>query len=106
MFFVIPSIAEGFPGGLVTLEAMASGLPILASKIEGIESVVKDGYNGFLFELGDIKKLRYYIIHLCEDQNLRKVMGIRSRNIAENKFSWGIVAKRTLQLYEDTLHGK
>ena len=102
-FCVIPSVAEGFPCGLVGLEAMASGLPIVASRIEGIEEIVVDGYNGFLFEKGDVKKLRLHLTKLIEDEKLVKIMGKRSRKIVEDKFSWSVVAQKTFQLYKDLL---
>lgn len=98
-FCVIPSVAEGFP--LVGLEAMASGLPIIASKIEGVEEMVIDGYNGFLFEKGNVKKLREHILKLFEDEKLVRTMGRRSRKIVENKFSWSVVAQKTFELYKD-----
>lgn len=101
---VIPSVAEGFPGGLVGLEAMASGLPIVASRIEGIESIVSDAYNGFLFHAGSIEELRSCLIRLFEDETLVKMMGRRSRRIAKDHFSWTSIAKKTFQLYKDLLN--
>jgi len=101
--FVLPSVAEGFPGGLVGLEAMASGLPIVASRISGIESVVYDGYNGFLFDVGDVEELRHHLVLLSENESLARVMGKYSRKIAEEKFSWTCIAERIFQLYKELL---
>ncbi|MFX1539097.1 MAG: glycosyltransferase family 4 protein, partial [Promethearchaeota archaeon] len=101
--FVLPSVAEGFPGGLVGLEAMASGLPLIASKIVGIEQLVTDGYNGSLFEIGDTHKLRSKLVQIFNDKALIKKMGKHSRKIAEKHFSWSAVAKRTLQLYQSLI---
>jgi glycosyltransferase involved in cell wall biosynthesis len=100
-FLVVPSVAEGFPGGLVSLEAMASGLPIIASRTQGIEDVIIDGYNGFLFEVGNVKELRSRIIQLFTDKKLAKIMGRRSRKVAEDRFSWGVVAQKTFKLYKE-----
>jgi glycosyltransferase involved in cell wall biosynthesis len=98
--FVIPSVAEGM--ALVGLEAMASGLPIIASKILGMEKIVVDGYNGFLFNVGDVEKLRKYMILLLkEDVDLAKRMGERSRKIVESQYSWEQIAKKTHLLYEE-----
>ena len=100
-FFVLPSVAEGFPFAL--LEAMAAGKPIVASRIKGVESVVTDGYNGFLFDVGNVEELRSCLIRLSEDETLVKVMGKRSRRIVEDQFSWAIIAEKTFQLYKDLL---
>jgi glycosyltransferase involved in cell wall biosynthesis len=100
-FFVLPSIAEGFP--LVGLEAIASGLPLVVSKIKGIEDIVIDEYNGILFNVGNVNELRCCLNQLFEDNSLAKVMGVRSRKIAEDKFSWREIAKQTLRLYEEIL---
>ena len=101
--FVLPSVAEGFPGGLVGLEAMASGLPIIASRITGIGKVVNERRNGFLFDVGDVEELRRRIVELFSDESLAARMGEYSRKIAEDQFSWFSVAERTLKLYETLL---
>ena len=101
--FVIPSIAEGFPGGLVALEAMASGLPVIASRTHGIESVIHDGFNGFLFNVGDAEGLRSILVRLFDDVELAKRMGVYSRKIAEDQFSWSRIAEKTQVLYENLL---
>jgi len=98
--FVIPSVAEGM--ALVGLEAMASGLPIISSRIPGMEKIVVDGYNGFLFNVGDVEKLRKYMILLLkEDVDLAKRMGERSRKIVESQYSWEQVTKKTISLYKE-----
>jgi glycosyltransferase involved in cell wall biosynthesis len=102
--FVLPSVAEGFPGGLVTLEAMASGLPIVASNIGGITDVVEDGYNGFLFRVGDVDGMRNAITKLAQDKSLAESMGRLSREIVEKRFSWTSIAKKTLAVYEELLN--
>jgi len=101
--FVLPSVAEGFPVGLVGLEAMASGLPLIVPRIKGVESIVHEGYNGVLFNVGDIKSLRDKLIWLFENEDVAKIMGRRSRIIAKRKFSWTSIAKKTLQLYDDLI---
>jgi glycosyltransferase involved in cell wall biosynthesis len=103
-FLVFPSVAEGFP--LVILEAMASGLPIVASSIKGVDSIVHNGYNGFLFEMNNVEDLHSKIIRLYGNKSLSKAMGVRSRKIVENEFSWTVVAKKTFQLYTDLLNNK
>ncbi len=95
---VLPSLAEGLP--LVGLEAMASGLPLLGWRISGIDEVINHGHNGFLIRLGDIEHLRQRLVQLFEDASLRRTMGRNSRKIAETRYSWERVAKRTFQLYQ------
>jgi glycosyltransferase involved in cell wall biosynthesis len=68
--FVLPSISEGL--GLVVLEAMASGVPVICSKVGGIVDMVSDSINGLLVEPGDVNALSEAIIRLLSDADLRK----------------------------------
>jgi glycosyltransferase involved in cell wall biosynthesis len=99
--FVLPSVAEGLP--LVALEAMACGLPIIASRIPGITNVVSDGHNGFLFDVGDVEQLRHRLVQVFSDSSLTAKMGECSRQLAEDQFSWFSIARRTLKLYQSLL---
>jgi len=96
--FVLPSLAEGLP--LVGLEAMASGLPLLGWRVSGINEIIDNGHSGFGIRPGDIEDLRQRLVQLFEDASLRKTMGRNSRKIAETRYSWDQVAKRTFQLYQ------
>lgn len=94
--FVFPTSYEGFP--LVSLEAAASGLPILASPVNGVTELVEPGVNGYLIsrEPGDIAaRLRA----LREDPELRRRMGeaARARSL---DYSWAKMVRRHEQLYE------
>jgi glycosyltransferase involved in cell wall biosynthesis len=64
--FILPSISE--PQGLVILEAMASGLPVVASKVGGIPEMVRDGYNGLLVPAGDSNALFGAIIEILSNK--------------------------------------
>jgi len=94
--FVFPTAYEAF--SLATLEAVASGLPILATKVNGTEELIEDGYNGFFIKK-DPKDIAEKVNLLVEDENLRKQMGKNARKTAE-KYSWDEIAKRTLKVYE------
>ncbi|NQT46729.1 MAG: glycosyltransferase family 4 protein [Candidatus Omnitrophica bacterium] len=94
--FVIPSFYEGMSNAL--FEAMASGLPIIASDIPSNSEFVKDQDNGLLFPAGDSNKLASSLQRLIEDESLCKHMGINSRHIAEY-FGW----HKTVQHYAETI---
>jgi glycosyltransferase involved in cell wall biosynthesis len=75
--FVLPS--EDEPWGLVINEAMCAGLPIVASQpIGAVADLVKDGYNGFTFPVGDVVQLAAHLATLLSDASLRKQMGANS----------------------------
>lgn len=95
--FVFPTAYEAF--SLATLEAVASGLPILATRVNGTEELIKEGYNGFLIERNP-KDIAEKINILIEDDNLRKQMSKNARRTAEN-YSWDKIAKRYVEVYEE-----
>lgn len=82
--FVLASIYEGFP--VVVLEAMAAGLPIVASKVGGLEEAVSEGETGFLIEPGIPKKLSDKIKKLLLNENLRKNFGKAGLNRVKKNF--------------------
>ena len=81
--FVFPSLAEGF--GMVSLEAMASGLPCVLTPQSG--SMLRDGIDGFIVPEGDIEALKERILTLYQDEELRRRMGAAARQRAE-EFTW------------------
>ena len=95
--FLFPTAYEAF--SLATLEAVASGLPILATKVNGTEELIKDGYNGFFINR-DPTDIAEKVNVLVEDENLRKQMSRNARRTAE-KYSWDEVAKKTMEVYEE-----
>ena len=95
--FVFPTAYEAF--SLATLEAVASGLPILATKVNGTEELIKEGYNGF-FVKRHPKDIAEKINILVDNENLRKQMSKNARKTAE-KYSWDEVAKKTMKVYEE-----
>jgi glycosyltransferase involved in cell wall biosynthesis len=97
--FVLPSIYEGMPFTL--LEASASGLPVVATRVGGIPEVVSDGENGFLVSPLDIKGLAERILYLLENPSRAHEMGLLGRRIVEEKFSWQRVAERVMEVYNE-----
>lgn len=101
-FLVLPSTNEYF--GRTLLEAMACGLPVIASKLPGPSTIVQDGYNGFLVEPGNVEALAEKIGLLSKSPNLRKEMGERALLTVKESYTWESVAKKTLHVYEELLN--
>jgi glycosyltransferase involved in cell wall biosynthesis len=97
--FVFPSRHEGMPN--VILEAMASGLATIASKIAGNEELIIHGKTGYLFERNNISALSKNIIRMLEDDKLRREMGISARKRAVNVFSWENTATQYWNLFNE-----
>ncbi|UCE38227.1 MAG: glycosyltransferase family 4 protein [Thermoplasmata archaeon] len=91
--------------GLVLVEAMACGKPVVGSDIPGINEVITPD-TGFLFPEGDNKALSQ-VIEQLKDDGLRKEMGQNARRRAEKVFSWNAVAKEYIKLYHEAMekHG-
>jgi glycosyltransferase involved in cell wall biosynthesis len=96
--FVLPSLAEGDP--LVVVEAMASGKPIIGTKVGGIPHKVRDGWNGFLIDPADERQLADKIKYLIGHPEEREKMGTNSRQYAEEEFDWRKVAERLSLVYQ------
>jgi glycosyltransferase involved in cell wall biosynthesis len=95
---VLPSYAEGLP--MSVIEALAAGLPVVATDVGGIGEIVKDGYNGFLVRPGDIGALADKISLLLTDASLCSLMGGRSRQLAEAKLDVRAYVRGLVELYE------
>jgi len=94
---VLPSRYESF--GLVLVESMACGTPVIATATEGARDIVTHGVDGFLVPINDIDSLANAICKLIENPELRKQMGKNARRKAEKKFSWGIIKELLKKVY-------
>lgn len=95
---VMPSHYESF--GLVALEAMAMGTPVIASEVGGLAFLVRDGETGFHVPSRDPEALAERIYRLLVDHNCRSALGQNARAYAQ-QFAWPIIADRMLRLYEN-----
>jgi len=96
--FVNPSFYEGMPNAV--LEAMACGMPVVASDIPGNDAVVRHAETGLLFTLGKPGALREALLSLLQDRGTALLMGQRGRAQAEQNFSWATVAAHYAALFE------
>ena len=101
--FILPSLAEGMP--LVVLEAMGTGLPIIASRVQGIDELVAEDVNGALFDAGDVDGLASCLVQLINAGEKRVEMGKASTEKVI-PYDWKNIADTYLALYEDILKDK
>ena len=94
--FVNPSLYEGMPN--TVLEAMACGVPVVASRIGGNEDLVVEGETGFLFDLGAPQQLTAALQRLRGSRALGIDLGARGRQRVIGEFSWPSVAERYVRL--------
>ena len=99
--FALPSIGDSF--GIVFLEAMAAGLPVVAARACGVPEVVRDGVNGILAEPNDLVSLTEAIRYLKRNPERRLQFAEASRQIAVSDFSWDAITERYASCYRDIL---
>ena len=112
--FVLPSVHRTCYGrevavsellGLTALEAMASGTPVVASRIGGLPEVVEDGVTGFLVEPGDVAELRARLEELLRAPRLAERLGRNGRERVLETFTWQACAERCLAAYSELTTG-
>jgi glycosyltransferase involved in cell wall biosynthesis len=99
--FISPTRVESF--GLVCLEAMACGTPVVSYNIGGVPDIVRHGINGYLAEPENAMDLRDGLIKLLDDSRLRYNMGRQGPLIAKNEYALQDQVKKHLQLYRQIL---
>jgi len=100
---VMPSLYESF--GMVALEAMACGTPVVASRVGGLTYTIIDGVTGFLVPEKNPEALAEKLELLLTDHALRREMGTRAVEVAQ-RYGWPMVADQILALYEELLQGE
>ncbi|MCY7346400.1 MAG: N-acetyl-alpha-D-glucosaminyl L-malate synthase BshA [Pyrinomonadaceae bacterium] len=99
--FLLPSEEESF--GLAALEAQACEVPVIATRIGGIPEVVNDGETGFLSNIGDIEKMSDDALKFVKDDELRRVFGLRGRELAIARYSSEKIIPQYIDFYEKVL---
>jgi glycosyltransferase involved in cell wall biosynthesis len=99
--FVMPSRWEGMPNAL--LEAMACGLPCIATRVSGSEDIVSDGFNGLLVEPEQPAEMARALRRVIEDTDLAHRLGIEGRATIMRDYRLETVVERCLELYRSLL---
>jgi glycosyltransferase involved in cell wall biosynthesis len=99
--FVLPSANEGTP--VTAIEALAAGRPVVATRVGGVPDVVRDGENGFLVEVGDVRGLAERLARLASDAALRDRMGAAGRERVLSRYAVGRLVDDVDRLYRSLL---
>ena len=99
--FILPSKSEGMPN--VVLEAIASGLPCVATRVSGILELIEEGKTGFTFAVNDVQGFHHALLNILNG-NIRN-MGKRARERVKKEFSLPVIAERYERLYKKLLAG-
>lgn len=98
---LLPSYIEGLPMSI--LEAMAAGVPVIASNVGGIPNLITDGDTGFLIQPGDVDLLSERIRYLLEEESGRVRTGKAGKHLVEQDYNPEVVVKRLLGIYRSVL---
>ncbi len=85
--------------GLSLLEAMASGTPVVASRLGGVPEIVEDGVSGYLVDPADPADLRHDLALLLGDPRRARRMGDNGRALVCERFTWDACARRCVEAY-------
>lgn len=99
--FVLSSAEEGF--GVVIVEAMASGIPVVSTRSGGPDSIVSDGLDGYLVDCGDAAGMAARLEALATDPARNRAFGRKARETAVERFSEEVTGRAYLQVYDELL---
>ncbi len=98
---VLPSLWEGMPN--VVLEAMAAGLPVVASRVEGVEELIEDGRTGLLVSPRSDDELASALTGLLDDPEFASRLGMKAQVNSQSRLTWDEVARKYDALYRELL---
>jgi N-acetyl-alpha-D-glucosaminyl L-malate synthase BshA len=98
---LLPSELESF--GLVALEAMACEVPVIATRVGGIPEVVRDGVDGFLYDVGDINSMADGCLSILSNRGVRESLGKAAREHATRNFCASKIVEQYEELYRRTI---
>jgi N-acetyl-alpha-D-glucosaminyl L-malate synthase BshA len=99
--FLLPSETESF--GMAALEAMASEVPVIATRAGGLPEVIVDGESGYLLPVGDVDSMAARSIEILSNSELQRNMGRAGRRIAETKFNVEQIVPQYRHFYEQVI---
>jgi D-inositol-3-phosphate glycosyltransferase len=99
---IVPSHYESF--GMVALEAMACGTPVVASQVGGLAFLIQDGVTGYTVPVGDPEALCTHVSDLLNDHDLRRRMGEKAAETA-HQYAWENIARQMQKLYQEMSRG-
>lgn len=101
--YVLPSVQDGF--GMVVIEAMACGVPVICSTNTGGEDIIRDGVDGFVVPTRDVEALKEKILYLYEHEERRRAMGQSALGRAQ-EFTWDRYGEKIVDEYKSVLVGR
>lgn len=99
--FIAPSRYESF--GLIFLEAMVFGKPVIGTKVGGIPEIIKDGQNGLLIDVNEPDQIANAVLRLFSDSDLRKKIGLQAFRDTKDNFSVEKMAQESAKIYEKAI---
>ena len=98
---VLPSLEENCP--MVVLEAMASGLPVVAARVGGVPELIEDGQTGLLCDPNNSANIRAVVSKILDDPDLAGRISHRAREVAHQRFHSVVVARRHAEIYQEVI---
>lgn len=103
---VLPSTTMGEAFGLVLVESLACGTPVIASDLPGVRTVVAHGSDGLLVPPGDASALAAALAELLGDEPRRRAMGVRGREKVVAHYAWEAIGERLERIYGEVLDSR